>query len=643
MISVQASPTSGCSLLLEMPRTNSDVVLPLERVRAIGRAPEGTVLEVRDGAGRLYFQTTLDGDFSVEWLAGGTLGWQSVQLALHGQLLLQEKMRIDAISGIESTSSPMGELWTRLESVIKPSRDVLFNEGKNYLCYVPWVRDDTHVQKAYKFWESGVGELQQRFLEKQRPNGMIYDYFRPIQFATDRKEVFGPGFYEEDAQDGIRWERLPSEADVEYLLVEGIYNAWKARGDTAWLIDKLAGLEKALRYSMSDPLRWSPQFRLVQRPYTIDTWDFKYFGYDRTHLQSHKEEQDAVFMVHPDTPMCIMHGDNSGMFQACNQMASMYEAIGEYDKSACWNDKARHFKEAVDRHCWNGQYYDHWVPVTPLPYDQGGIDGCKVLSLSNAYNLNRGLPDHAQCVSIIRSYQRLRETTRDTHFAEWLSVHPCWPKGYSGIMPGQYVNGGILTLVAGELAKGSFHHGCEEYGADILKRLYALLHRHARNPEHRFTIPQPYLYAAYTPDGKPSYGMPDTWGQAAVISALMEGLSGIEDLDVRYETVRVSPRWTAMGEKEALVTARYGASDGYVRYRFAHYEPERQIEFCLTGNAELFVCEILLPPGTRAVSLEQEEASVPFTLKQVEQSVYVCFQIVGPFSGRVQLAYEAAV
>ena len=47
---------------------------------------------------------------------------------------------------------------------------------------------------------------------------------------------------------------------------------------------------------------------------------------------------------------------------------------------------------------------------------------------------------------------------------------------------GEYMNGGISTLVAGELAKGAFDHGLEAYGADILERLWKLAQRRRRLP-----------------------------------------------------------------------------------------------------------------------------------------------------------------
>jgi hypothetical protein len=326
--------------------------------------------------------------------------------------------------------------------------------------------------------------------------------------------------------------------------------------------------------------------------------------------------------------MCVMHGDNSGMFQACTQLSTMFEAVGDADKATEWRKHAEHFQKRTNELCWNGEYYNHWVPVTPLEMDQGGVDGSKSLTLSNSYNLNRGIASHEQCVSIIRKYKSLQEELKDTHFAEWVSAHPCWPKGFSGVRPGRYVNGGILTIVAGELARGAFSHGYEEYGADILQRLSQQVRLNLNEPKRDLELfPQPYLYCGYTPSGEKLDGIPDIWGQAAVVAAFVEGLAGAKDCDRRFRRVCLAPRWLAAGVNEAAATIHYPASDGYVAYRF-NYHPEADlITLHVTGTASDWEIQVLLPPGTRPVSVERSGDPVHFSLLRVEDSTYVVINL----------------
>ncbi len=614
---------------------------PLETVSLTGSAPEEATVELRDGLGRHYASADVSGKFTVDMTVGGALGHHRVTLVNEDEGLLADTcFRTDARTAIRSQEGRFGDMWLRLEAMVRRSRSMYVLHGKPMTCYVPWVRDDVHVMKAFKYWEPETGSLPDHFLKLQRPDGMIFDYIRPAGFATERMEVFGERFYEVDEAEDVRYDRLPVEADVEYLLIEGIYTAWQATGDDAWMARRLPGCEKAIDYVMNDPMRWSEEHGLVKRAYTIDTWDFKFFGFDREHLETEADVQDAVFNVHPNTPMCIMHGDNSGMYQACRQVARMHEALGHEERAAEYDRKADQFRRRTNEHCWNGRYYDHWVPVTPLEMDQGGVDGCKVLSLSNPYDMNRGLPEHDKCVSIIEEYMRLREELKETHFAEWLSVHPCWPKGFSGIEAGTYVNGGIIIIVAGELARAAFHHGFEEYGADILSRVRDLMYEQLESRKGGSDRGRrPRFHCTYEPDGTPSHGIPDNWAQAAVMSAMMEGLCGLRDGSTRYRHALVEPRWAAAGVQEAAATARYGASDGYVAYEFEHEPEARTLTLHATGSGQRFDFRVLLPEGAKAKAVSKNGEAVDFANTEVEDSPYVEFTLDGPLCGTIEIAY----
>lgn len=115
-------------------------------------------------------------------------------------------------------------------------------------------------------------------MERQTPKGMYYDYWESYKeqnvgesFFTN---CFDKEFYFEDVDNQHFFFRMPIEADLEYLLVEGVYTNWQATGDTAYVREWLPALEKGMKYEMSDPLRWSKEYLLVKRPYSIDTWDF---------------------------------------------------------------------------------------------------------------------------------------------------------------------------------------------------------------------------------------------------------------------------------------------------------------------------------------------------------------------------------
>src|SRR3712207_6774081 len=119
-----------------------------------------------------------------------------------------------------------------------------------------------------------------------------------------------------------------------------------------------------------------------------------------------------------------------------------------------------------------------------------------------------------------------------------------------------------MPLVGGELARGAFRHGAEAYAFEILQRYHSLIAGTGSS----------YLW--YYPEGQPGVSGPETlptdgWGSSAMLAALIEGAAGVEDDAKLFERPRLSPRWAAAGDVDsAEVLVRYGASEGYVAYRW---------------------------------------------------------------------------
>jgi hypothetical protein len=125
-----------------------------------------------------------------------------------------------------------------------------------------------------------------------------------------------------------------------------------------------------------------------------------------------------------------------------------------------------------------------------------------------------------------------------------------------------------------------------------------------------------------------SFGIPDGWGAAAVVYALLEGLSGIVDTGIRFRTPTISPRWTCTQETGAAVTVVYPASGGYVSYRFRHDAAARTVSLELTGSGQSGLLRILLPQGATSATVGGQ----PVTTERVADSVYACIELphLGP-------------
>ena len=486
--------------------------------------------------------------------------------------------------------------------------------GKQRNVFVPWIRDHVHVMKAMKYLYPDMKSFLEFFLENQTEEGIYFDYYFPLNYggAGNRKNIFHKRYWKVFPEDSIEMHRLPVEADLEYLLVEGVYTVWQCSGDTAFITKWLPTLVKGINYSMTDPLRWSKKHQLIKRGYTLDTWDFMQLPATREeYTKNGGNVQKGIFDIDENTPMGIMHGDNSGMYAACTQLSAMFTITGDTSAAQQWTSKAQHFRTRTNALCWNGKFYAHFIEDDPQPAYLT-MDQQNTLSLSNAYDINRGLPTEQMAQSIIHTYQKLKEDQRSASFAEWYGIYPAVLPHFADYQPGSYMNGGVNTIVAGELAKAAFRHGYESYGVDILQRLMVLMKKHKGN-----------LPVAYKPDGTVDEGIPDNWGQAAVYSALIEGLAGVSDKSSLFRTVEISPRWLAADINKASVHVVYGPSGAGISYKYEHDPVLRTIQLAINGDMHKSKVRILLPKGVTKATVSVEGKTLAAGKVTIRNSNYI--------------------
>ena len=471
-----------------------------------------------------------------------------------------------------------------------------------------WIRDYSDMMRAFKFWDEDVQSVVRFFADTQSAKGWFMDY------VTMTPEKL-PG----EKENWVKHVRVPVEADVEYRFVYAAYQAWQATGDDEWVSGLLENMERAMDYIQSDPWRWDPDSQLVKRPLTIDTWDFDYTAGRHDWLN---------FQVTEDTYWGIMHGDNSGYYQAFLQMADLYEHLGEKQRADYWRGRAADIRDRANEVCFNGQFYTHHVHLVPVEIE--GVDESRQLSLSNPIDINRGMATHEMAVKILEEYQRRGE--EQEVFAEWFSIDPPFPDGIFGdekLVAGAYSNGGIMPLVGGELAAAAFEHGFEEYGVDILRRY-----------EELTSDGESYLW--YFPDGtksseetstSPLASNSDPWGSSAIMYALTTGLIGIRDQGKLFNNVRLAPRWIAAGVEHAEIGLEYGPSGAYFRYEFRHQPEEREISLELEGNARVEL-HLLLPERSETASLAVDREQLTCSISGIEGSLYcdAAFQVDGKAS-----------
>ena len=485
----------------------------------------------------------------------------------------------------------LGLFLHTLRSNIYDDRSLVFIAGKILMTDKNWIRDHVHVMKGMRHWEYDLKSFLDFIIATQRADGQFYELIKQMddphwQFVNEDCRVFYP-------EDNLALVRLELEADIEYLVVEGAVYLYKTTGDDEWLRKVLPLLEKGIDYMTSDEKRWDRERGLIKRPFTIDTWDFTPLPDAGTNRR-----------IDPDTPMSIMHGDNSGVYQAMKQLAWLNRRLGREEKAGMWENRAEKLRESIFRHLWNGRFFVH-----QLHLNHGGIDALESqrLSLSNTYDINRGLTDTAQSRSIIEEYMSRRGST--DCFAEWFTIDPPYEQFYT-YKKGKYVNGAISPFTAGELAKAAFNNGYEEYGWDIIRRFMELAERDGT------------VYFLYWPDSRPQPELgPSAWGAAALISAVDEGLAGINDIGVNYDEIYFAPKFPVTEYTELRYLTGYEVSKKLVDVRYIMMN--KGMRYDIISPAKRIRAHILLPHGKSCSRLLVNGNESAFTIETVGKSKYL--------------------
>jgi len=477
-----------------------------------------------------------------------------------------------------------------------------------------WIRDHSDILRAGRYLEEDMHSAVDGFVATQAANGRVFDY------VMNRAEEGEPENWE-------KWVRVPVEADVEYRFVKAAYLAWQASGDHKWMETVLPSLDRALSYTLSHEWRWDEEHELVKRPYTIDTWDFDYTAGRVDRLN---------FQVTDETFWGLFHGDNSGAFEAALMLRTLHQTAGDPERAAHWEEVARGLRRRANDVLFNGRFYTHFYKLTPVTID--GVDEAEQLSLSNPMAINRGLATHDMAASILQEYQRRRENTEA--FAEWFSINPPFPDGSFGdekLVGGAYVNGGVMPLVGGELARAAFEHGFEAYGCDTLGQYRDMIMESGET----------YLW--YFPDGTPASpetstspeaAPTDGWGSSAMLYAFVEGLCGIEDLSHSFDRVRCAPRWVAADEAEASVEVSYAASGAAFGYDFRHSEDKQHIDVRVAPRGRTVQLHVLLPDGGRPSGVTQAGTPLEYDHVQVEGSSYADTELEADQDAAVRIQYD---
>jgi len=810
---------------------HAKVVHPMDEVSVYCNL-KGTLL-VSDAKNRAYFKAKTGK--LVVFNAAGAAGTHAISVIdKSGKSVVLGTFILEAPSEIND-GGKYAELFNScykgMTDMKEPS--AVYWNGSKYRYFESWDLDNNNVLNGMQYFLPFGAEYTDLLRQTQRPDGMIWSFVRTGQ---EESHYFETAYSPIDCfkSYGDTWfVRQPVDNHSDYSYVNQFYKHWKASGNIQWMTQTIASAALALDYCMTDTIRWSKRFQLLKRPYCIDSWDFQVSD----EYTPAAPVSPTMVIVPGKTKYGVFFGDNTGYYEACTQLAEMYEVLGQSDKAQRYRLRAENILKNLLKVAWNGRFFTHFIDEDSTVKRHLGVDEKAQIAQGNMYSINRGLP-HEINVAILKTYQQLKEKLPVGSPGEWYAIYPPFEKGFEGHNgKWQYMNGGVAGHAIGELARGAYENGYEAYGSDILSRLCTLVKKYDNkiyfsytgsiptkptpstfrpvdlsgvanmdlwdigdktvakwmndsragndmrglptglntfngiqfnviDPEKAqrkalLTIsvngnlpskaevsvndtasciylmhstagvkakkiaslisfvymdgsmvskyisndtdvagwwfpnlkteksgiawkgpnpvctsvgvcwmaidnPQPtkkiskllfnasaeggiYALLAISLANKPhfvepkavSFGGPDTWSAANSMAALVEGLAGVKNASVAFETVNLSPRWTSADVDSVDATIRYAVSNGYIAYKYLHHAKLKQITLRVTGSGSLANMHVLMPAEASKVTLVTVNNNpVAFHPSNVEKSMYADFKIDLPQIQEVCITYE---
>ena len=447
---------------------------PLEEITLTGVS--GETVKVFDGKGIEYF--SMPAAPVLRFSVAGNLGGQKV-------VVYDKKgAEVDCLSFVANAKTKIDDdgRYKEMFDLFYRGMCVYYKDGfathtyngKEMSCFVHWGLDQYHTLKGMQYFSPIGNEFFEFSKEHQDDSGFIYTFVMnealhtPYYYETAYKP-FGFFKYIDPSNKGFVG-RQPAENHCEYIHVNGVHMVWQSSGDTTWMKSMLQSCARALDYSVTSNLRYSEKYGLLKRAYTIDSWDF----------QAHDKYlpdlglTPAMLIDAEKTKFGVFYGDNTGYADACDQLSEMFAIAGDKVNADKFESRAAEIRERLNKLSWNGRFFTHFIEEDPTVVRDFGVDEKSQISHSNCYTVNRGFSPE-QNKAIIETYLNLKDNLPKGSPGEWYAIYPPFERGFGPHgAKWQYMNGGIAGHAAGELARGAYENGYEEYATDILVRLHDL-------------------------------------------------------------------------------------------------------------------------------------------------------------------------
>lgn len=120
----------------------------------------------------------------------------------------------------------------KLTTAVRNDKFTFIHNGELIMAHLKWVRDHVGEMKAFKHWEHDLKKYLELIANMQTEEDFFYEM---VQIPTDiHVNTVDDSCRYYDKENDLYFIRLEIEADIEYLMVEGVHTVFQATGDEEW-------------------------------------------------------------------------------------------------------------------------------------------------------------------------------------------------------------------------------------------------------------------------------------------------------------------------------------------------------------------------------------------------------------------------
>ena len=143
----------------------------------------------------------------------------------------------------------------------------------------------------------------------------------------------------------------------------------------------------------------------------------------------------------------------------------------------------------------------------------------------------------------------------------------------------------------------------------------------------------------YSPDGtQQKRGGPSAWGAAAFISAVDEGLAGIQDIGVRYDEMLFSPKFPVTPYSELRYITGYEMNNTVVDVRYII--TEEGMRYDIYSPKSKIHSHILMPKACKCKKLFVDGKETEYLTELVGNSMYLNFDMISNGKISVEVIFD---